>query len=216
MVGGGGALPHAQGELRHILWPGRVSKGAHAFVAKGARRGGGPDGATHQMRPDAVRQGGSGRGALTTPAEGGSGTGDAPDRPHGAPHPRRPGPGGTAAESPATSGCADGATPRDSNGLDSKVIDHLQLSQRLTYVLVAGLVWNVRQSSGFTRLHSLFITALTKILNILHSKFENATQKQSCVPRKIGKLLYWEILKCLGEIWRTRQKFWRGSKTKGF
>jgi hypothetical protein len=43
----------------------------------------------------------------------------------------------------------------------------------------------------------------------------NATQKQSCVPRKTGQLLYLGILKCLGEIWRTRQKFRRALKGKG-
>jgi hypothetical protein len=37
----------------------------------------------------------------------------------------------------------------------------------------------------------------------------NAVQKQSCVPRKTRQLLYSEILKCLDEIWRTWQKFWR-------
>jgi hypothetical protein len=38
-------------------------------------------------------------------------------------------------------------------------------------------------------------------------KIWNAIQHESCVPRKTGQLLYWEILKCLGEIWRARQKF---------
>jgi hypothetical protein len=33
------------------------------------------------------------------------------------------------------------------------------------------------------------------------------TQHESCVPRQNTQLLHWEILKCLGEICRTRQKF---------
>jgi hypothetical protein len=36
----------------------------------------------------------------------------------------------------------------------------------------------------------------------------NATQHESCVHRQNTQLLYWENLKCLGEIWRTWQKFW--------
>jgi hypothetical protein len=43
-------------------------------------------------------------------------------------------------------------------------------------------------------------------------KIWNATQHESCVPRQTGQLPYWEILKCLGEIWRTRQKFRRTFK----
>jgi hypothetical protein len=35
---------------------------------------------------------------------------------------------------------------------------------------------------------------------------------ESCVPWKSGQVSYWEILKCLGEIWRTRQKFRRTFK----
>jgi hypothetical protein len=35
----------------------------------------------------------------------------------------------------------------------------------------------------------------------------NATQHESCVPQQNTQLLYWENLKCLGEIWRTWQKF---------
>jgi hypothetical protein len=46
-------------------------------------------------------------------------------------------------------------------------------------------------------------------------KIWNATQKQSCVPEKIGQFLYWDILKCPGEIWRTRQKLWRKFKDIG-
>jgi hypothetical protein len=38
-------------------------------------------------------------------------------------------------------------------------------------------------------------------------KIWNANLHESCVPRQTGQLSYWEILKCLGEIWRTRQKF---------
>jgi hypothetical protein len=38
-------------------------------------------------------------------------------------------------------------------------------------------------------------------------QISNATQHESCVPRQTAQLLDWENLKCLGEIWRTRQKF---------
>jgi hypothetical protein len=38
-------------------------------------------------------------------------------------------------------------------------------------------------------------------------KIWNAILHESCVPRQTGQLSYWEILKCLSEFWRTRQKF---------
>jgi hypothetical protein len=38
-------------------------------------------------------------------------------------------------------------------------------------------------------------------------KISNATQHESGAPQQTAQLLYWENLKCLGEIWRMRQKF---------
>jgi hypothetical protein len=43
-------------------------------------------------------------------------------------------------------------------------------------------------------------------------KIWNTIQHESCVLQKTGQLSYWEILKCLGEIWRTWQKFRRTFK----
>jgi hypothetical protein len=46
-------------------------------------------------------------------------------------------------------------------------------------------------------------------------KIINAANYVKCVPRQDEQLLYWSILKCLIENWRTRQKFWDGSKRIG-
>jgi hypothetical protein len=59
------------------------------------------------------------------------------------------------------------------------------------------------------------LLALTELFHQFPLQIANATQHESCVPRKTGQLLYWEILKCLGEIWRTRQKFLREFKDIG-
>jgi hypothetical protein len=59
------------------------------------------------------------------------------------------------------------------------------------------------------------LLALTELFHQFPLQIANATQHESCVPRKTGQLLYWEILKCLGEIWRTRQKFLRKFKDIG-
>jgi hypothetical protein len=51
---------------------------------------------------------------------------------------------------------------------------------------------------------------LLELAELFHQfplQIANAIQHESCVPRKTKQLLYWEILKCLGEIWRTRQRF---------
>jgi hypothetical protein len=50
-------------------------------------------------------------------------------------------------------------------------------------------------------------TALTEVFHLFTLQISNATQHESCVPRQNTQLLYWENLKCLGKIWRTRQKF---------
>jgi hypothetical protein len=41
-----------------------------------------------------------------------------------------------------------------------------------------------------------------------HSKSQMPHNMKVVPPRQNTQLLHWEILKCLGEIWRTRQKFW--------
>jgi hypothetical protein len=56
------------------------------------------------------------------------------------------------------------------------------------------------------------LLAVDQVFHPFPPKILNAIQHESCVPRKIGQLLYWEILECLGEIWRTRQKFQRTFK----
>jgi hypothetical protein len=38
-------------------------------------------------------------------------------------------------------------------------------------------------------------------------KIGNVILHESCVPGQTGQLSYLWMLKCLGEIWRTRQKF---------
>jgi hypothetical protein len=80
-------------------------------------------------------------------------------------------------------------------------------SQRLTYVLINHLSMNCRQSCWFSWLGWIVFPAVDQVFHPITLQIWNATQKQSCVPRKTDQLLYWEILKCLGEIWRTRQKF---------
>jgi hypothetical protein len=51
--------------------------------------------------------------------------------------------------------------------------------------------------------------AVDRVFHPFPLKISNATQYESCVPRQAGQLSYWDILKCLGEIWRMRQKFQR-------
>jgi hypothetical protein len=51
------------------------------------------------------------------------------------------------------------------------------------------------------------LLALTTVLHNFPLQIANATQHESCVPRKTGQLLYWDNFKCLGEIWRTQRKF---------
>jgi hypothetical protein len=80
-------------------------------------------------------------------------------------------------------------------------------SQRPTYVLINRLSVNCRQRSGFLGAGEQELLALTTALHHFPLQISNATQHESCVPQKTGQLLYWENLKCLGEIWRTRQKF---------
>jgi hypothetical protein len=56
------------------------------------------------------------------------------------------------------------------------------------------------------------LLALTDLFLQFPLQIANATPPESCVPQKTRQLLYWENLKYLGEIWRTRQKFWREFK----
>jgi hypothetical protein len=51
------------------------------------------------------------------------------------------------------------------------------------------------------------LLAVDQVFHPFPLKIWNAIQHESCVPRKTEQHSYWEILKCLGEIWRTRQKF---------
>jgi hypothetical protein len=48
---------------------------------------------------------------------------------------------------------------------------------------------------------------LTYIFHPFALQTSNAAQHESCVPRQTAQLSHWEILKYLGEIWRTQQKF---------
>jgi hypothetical protein len=50
-------------------------------------------------------------------------------------------------------------------------------------------------------------TALITGFHPFTLQISNATQHESCVHQKTTQLSYWENLKCLGKIWRTRQKF---------
>jgi hypothetical protein len=51
------------------------------------------------------------------------------------------------------------------------------------------------------------LLAVDQVFHQFPLKIWNANPHESCVPRKTGQLSYWEILECLGEIWRTPQKF---------
>jgi hypothetical protein len=53
---------------------------------------------------------------------------------------------------------------------------------------------------------------LTKFSTIFHPKFEMPSNMKVVSLEKLDNFLYWEILECLGEIWRTRQKFRRELK----
>jgi hypothetical protein len=50
------------------------------------------------------------------------------------------------------------------------------------------------------------LLALVELLHQFPLQIANAIQHERFVPQKI-ELLYWEILKRLGEIWRMGQKF---------
>jgi hypothetical protein len=94
-------------------------------------------------------------------------------------------------------------------------LNPLQLLQRSSYVFLNCLSRNIEQSWGLSWRQRIVFLAVDQVFHPFTLKIWNATQKLSCVPRKTGQLLYWEILKCLGEIWRTRQKFRRALKGKG-
>jgi hypothetical protein len=44
------------------------------------------------------------------------------------------------------------------------------------------------------------LLVLTELFHQFQLQIANATQHESCVPRKTGQLLYWEIVKCLGDL----------------
>jgi hypothetical protein len=56
------------------------------------------------------------------------------------------------------------------------------------------------------------LLAVDQVFHPFALKIWNAIQHESCVPPKTGQLSYGEILKCLGEILRTRQKLRRTFK----
>jgi hypothetical protein len=63
------------------------------------------------------------------------------------------------------------------------------------------------QHGSFLGASEQYPRTLTCIFDHFALQTSNATQHESCVPRQNTQLLYWENLKCLGEIWGTRQKF---------
>jgi hypothetical protein len=63
------------------------------------------------------------------------------------------------------------------------------------------------QDADFLGASEQWRIALTEVFHLFMLQISNATQHESCVPWKTTQLLYWENLKCLGEIWRTWQKF---------
>jgi hypothetical protein len=65
------------------------------------------------------------------------------------------------------------------------------------------------QSSGVSGRRLIVKSAVDQAFHHFPLQICNATQKQSCVPRKTGQLLYWKILKCLGEILENAAKFRR-------
>jgi hypothetical protein len=71
------------------------------------------------------------------------------------------------------------------------------------------------QDADFLGTSEQCLEALTKLFHLFSLRISNATQHESCVPRQNTQLCHWENLKCLGEIWRTRQKFWATWSVKG-
>jgi hypothetical protein len=59
----------------------------------------------------------------------------------------------------------------------------------------------------FSRLGQTAEAGVDHLFDRLPLKISNATNYENCVPQKDEQLLYWPILKCLSENWRTRQKF---------
>jgi hypothetical protein len=57
---------------------------------------------------------------------------------------------------------------------------------------------------------------LAEFFSIFHSKSALPPKRKVVSLEKLDNFYIGEILKCLGEIWRTRQKFQRTLKGKGF
>jgi hypothetical protein len=94
--------------------------------------------------------------------------------------------------------------------INSKVVDQLTLYHFYTSrpwfgsTDFAGYAIEHGRKLGFSEQR---LQALTCIFHPFPLQTSNATQHESCVPQQNTQLLYWENLKCLGKIWRTRQKF---------
>jgi hypothetical protein len=94
--------------------------------------------------------------------------------------------------------------------INSKAVDQLTLYHFCTCRLwfgstdFAGHAVEHGRKLGFSE---QCLQALACIFHQFALQTSNATQHESCVPQQNTQLLYWENLKCLGEIWRTRQKY---------
>jgi hypothetical protein len=66
---------------------------------------------------------------------------------------------------------------------------------------------NCWQRSCLSQLSHNAEVGVDRIFEQLPLKISNAANYEKCVPRKDEQLLYWSVLKCLSEMWRTRQKF---------
>jgi hypothetical protein len=120
--------------------------------------------------------------------------------------------------SPAQTRFSPKSSTKVHQGLITKVVDHVT-----SYNFYKGQVvffftdraQNACQDADSLGANEQCRTALTEVFHLFTLQIPNATQHESCVPRQNTQLLYWGNLKCLGKIWRTRQKFqltWMGQQ----
>jgi hypothetical protein len=91
------------------------------------------------------------------------------------------------------------------NKICREAID-LQLSQRVSYVLINGLSGNVGRSWQNSRPQVTVHSTFNSIFDQFALKIGMSANYENCVLGNNEQLLYWPILNFYSEIWRTRKK----------
>jgi hypothetical protein len=82
----------------------------------------------------------------------------------------------------------------------------IQLSQRVTCVLINGLSGNVGRSCSFSTARVTVHSAFNSIFVQFALKIGMSANYEKCVPENNEQLSYWPILNFYSEIWRTCKK----------